>query len=267
MDALALPTSAADMAGVFAQGEEAVRLAFALLREADERINEVFALGGDCGGRIYIETSACHHTPDFKDVDVTIDRMARKAWSRIVEKMELRRFMSIKGRKIIDEQLEKGELPKITEANIRAFFNGWVANMGAMLEEAIAEVFEFLRPHASEHKTNTELEIGRKVILAGWVKGASFGRGFAVTSYHSQHLTALENVFNTLDGHGSINKVYRSRLEDAIEASETRAGQTDLFAFKLYRNGNLHLEFLRTDLLKKLNMRAGGKNLRPARAD
>ena len=64
-----------------------------------------------------------------------------------------------------------------------------------------------------------------------------------------------------------INKVYRSVLEDAIEASTERAGYIDLFAFKLHYNGNLHLEFLRTDLLKKLNMRAGGKNLRPARAD
>lgn len=39
-------------------------------------------------------------------------------------------------------------------------------------------------------------------------------------------------------------------------------GETEMFAFRCFRNGNLHLRFKRLDLLKRLNEIAGGQNFR-----
>lgn len=75
----------------------------------------------------------------------------------------------------------------------------------------------------------------------------------------------MENVFHALDGKGSISKSHRGLLVDAIEALEWRGdgrGETELFEFRCFRNGNLHLRFKRLDLLKRFNQRAGGKRLR-----
>ena len=42
---------------------------------------------------------------------------------------------------------------------------GTLANTSTFIEEAVHEVFEFLRPRNSRYKTNTEFEIGKRVIL------------------------------------------------------------------------------------------------------
>jgi hypothetical protein len=75
---------------------------------------------------------------------------------------------------------------------------------------------------------------------------------------------ALDRVFHLLDGAGYVSRTYLGELGDAINAVpvESPAGRTKYFAFKLYRNGNIHLEFLRPDLVDKLNQIAGGKRLR-----
>jgi len=56
-------------------------------------------------------------------------------------------------------------LPDIDEAQILAMLEGTLANTGAFVEEAVQEVFEFLRPRNSRYKTNTEFEIRKRVIL------------------------------------------------------------------------------------------------------
>lgn len=132
-----------------------------------------------------------------------------------------------------------------------------------MMGEAVAEVFEFLRPRNDHYKTNSELEIGPKVILTcveTWFSG-----GFHVRHWWSQRLTAMENVFTALDGKGAVSKTYYSALENAIKAAPV--GETPYFAYKCFKNGNLHLQFRRPDLLQRLNQIAGGRRLRPAAAD
>jgi len=48
-----------------------------------------------------------------------------------------------------------------------------LANTGTFIEEAVQEVFEYLRPRNSKYETNTEFEIGKRVILSwansGWI--------------------------------------------------------------------------------------------------
>jgi hypothetical protein len=81
-----------------------------------------------------------------------------------------------------------------------------------------------------------------------------------------QQLTALENVFSSLDGKGSVSKGHISNLSEAIrKTARGQLGQTEYFAFRGYANGALHLEFLRDDLLLKFNAIAGGARLRPQR--
>lgn len=81
-----------------------------------------------------------------------------------------------------------------------------------------------------------------------------------------ERLSALENVFTSLDGRGSVTKNYYSAISTAIKAApkaETCQGETPYFAFRGFRNGNLHLRIKRLDLLARFNRMAGGANLRP----
>jgi len=131
---------------------------------------------------------------------------------------------------------------------------------------AVQEVFEWLRPRRTRfnrYKTNTELEVGRRAIIPFVVGLRYCGDGFDVGYRQEANLTALENVFSGLDGQGEIRKGYYSLLSGAIkQAGIDGRGETDYFRFRACRNGNLHLEFKRLDLLQRFNEIAGGARLR-----
>lgn len=141
-----------------------------------------------------------------------------------------------------------------------------------MLGEAVEEVFDWLRPRNSRYKTNTEFEIGPKVILAYVVGDVdSWTTHYRVDHRYQKDLVALENVFSALDGRGSIAKgSWQSELADAINQTPVNVGrgETRYFKFRCFKNRNLHLEFKRPDLVDKLNQIAGGMRLsREARGE
>ncbi len=258
---LAIRSTAREMANAFAQAEQEVRAQFAAILATQDRLDAAFGLVAY--DSIKIDATHRGHDCDFRDVDRAIKRMARQAWGHIVARLELKRKMSIKRYDDLERDLQdlKIDLPAITEENVVKFAQGYIELMPDMIAEAVGEVFEFLRPHRSAHKTNTELEIGRKVILTGVLRGRTMA-GRQATSYWSSRFVALENVFTHLDGHGQVNKQWWSALEQAFSSADE--GATPYFAFKCYGNGNLHIEFKRLDLLAKLNKMAGGMRMRPA---
>ena len=197
-----------------------------------------------------------------KASDAILKNIKKDAWRHIVERLELRRLLSIKRRDELDRQLEDVEkLPELTEENILSMFQQSAENVDIYLEEAVEEVFDYLRPPGSQYKTNTEYELQKRVILSYAVEKA-WNRGkFRVNYHREKYLTALDNVFSMIDGQGPV-KTYNGALYDAITDSPDGKGETPYFRFKCYLNGNLHLEFKRSDLVAKLNAVAGGNRLK-----
>jgi hypothetical protein len=263
---LALRTTVRDLVAAFVAAERAVRAAFAQIVAAEQAVNAAFLNGGDYPA---IRVSACgnRYHDNFKDADDAVEIMTRAAWKAIVERLELRRFMSIRAYDEMGRQLDREKLPPVTEENVLRFAHDHLARARAYLKEAVDEVFQFLRPRrwttAGQLKTNTGVEVPEKVILPNIV-GVGYRAGsFRVNYHYSQNLLALENVLSALDGQGEIHKLNQSALQTAIEASADGTGETPLFIFRACKNGNLHLQFKRVDLLQRFNMLAGGANLRP----
>lgn len=264
-DDLAKRSTVRDLVAAFRSAETAVRVTFQMIVGAEERLNNVFTLNGS--GHIRIDATYARWSDDFKDPESCIERMSRDAWRCIVDRLELRRIMSVRRWDELTRHLDSGKLPPITEENVWAFARQYGDNFREMMTEAVGEVFDWLRPRSGTYKTNSLLEIGPKVILHCLEprdKRWSFER-HKVSHYSAQNLVAMERVFNGLDGKGEILHTYQSELQTAIEASFPNGGrgETPLFSFKCFENGNLHLEFRRLDLLKKFNMIAGGRTLRP----
>lgn len=195
--------------------------------------------------------------------------LRRQVWGRIVERTEVQRMLSCARARELREWLEKGELPEVTVTNVQTMVGQFATQLPEMLAEAVKEVFDLLRPPRSIYRTNTELELGDKVVLSYWLDDTRFG-GLYHTSYRNpERFTALENVFKALDGKGQMTKGYRSDLATAINATRIDGdgrGETEYFAFRCFKKGTLHIRFKRPDLVAKLNQIAGGKNLRPGAA-
>lgn len=268
MDALAFRTTVRDMVAAFVAAERDVRAAFAQLVAAQDAVNLVFSNGDT--GRIYVSACGTSYRDNFADADAAVAIMTRQAWRVIVDRLELQRFCSIARWKEIENQLDREKLPAITEQNVLDFYRHHASQAREMLTEAVREVWEWLRPRkgtqVGDLKTNTEMEVGERVIL-GYAVSLAFMGGFQLNSYTRQRAIALENVFNGLAGNGTICKGWKSLLETAIDDSKDGAGETELFAFRACKNGNLHLRFKRLDLLARFNAIAAGKTLRPVETD
>ena len=183
----------------------------------------------------------------------------RDVWLIILNRAEVRRFMSAERCKQLDKQLSDGEMPPIDAEEIRVFLGGFMQNMEGLLKEAVNEVYGHLRPERTGLKTNERGAIGSKVILTWIVEEKWNGGGFSVRYGYSSavdKIRAIDTVFHRLDGEG-MPKTYNGPLGDAIDKSSDGHGETEYFRFRAYKNGNLHLEFKRPDLLAELNRIAG----------
>jgi len=171
--------------------------------------------------------------------------------------------MSVKKRKDFDEQLERGDLPDITEESILDILIGLCGQAQDFAKEMALEVFSILRPRGhwgGEYKTNDAFRVGRRVILPGRVDQWTSEHKFHVSYYHEQDITAIDAVFHLLDGKGVL-KVNRGPLYQAINDSRDGRGETDYFRFKCFKNRNLHLEMKRLDLVRQLNLLATGEHV------
>ena len=246
------------MIGTYQQATLKVEEGYALLEEAQNSLRAVFL---DAPGYRFSANERNNTDVGKAASKAIIARIKKDAWAVIVERMELRRLLSIQRRNELDAQIEKGELPELTDESVLALFETSAANVNTYMEEAVKEVFEFLRPRQSKYKTNTEFELGKRVILVWQVEKGWNGGPFRVNYHRDKYLTALDNVFSMVDGKGPI-KTYHGPLYDAITNSPDGTGRTDYFKFRCCVNGNLHLEFLRHDLVTRLNAIAGGNRLR-----
>lgn len=248
----------ATMIGTYQQATSMVEKAYAILETAEKSLRAVFL---DAPGYRFSVNERNITEVGMKASKAINASIKKDAWAVIVERMELRRVLSIQRRTELDSQIEKGELPDLTDENVLALFETSAANVNVYLEEAVQEVFDYLRPRSSHLKTNTEYELGKRVILT-WLVEKGWSRGMFRVNYHREkYITALDNVFHMIEGKGPI-KSYHGPLYDAITDSPDGTGKTDYFKFRCCLNGNLHLEFLKPALVAKLNAVAGGNRLR-----
>lgn len=242
------------LAGIYNDAVNKIRDAFAEVNRQEARIREAF------GEDSYIRVETRHLR--FDDPDDVLKDMERKAWSRVVNIAGVRRMMSVNKAKAMDEQLNHGQLPPLTAEAIRAFIADTKENAGQYIAEAVKEVHNWLRPTGDRYKTNSQFDVGEKVVLTGMVRPGYTPERFSMAYWGSatDRTRALDNVFAMLDGKPGVT-THQGWLADAISQAPFGAGETEYFRFRAFKNGNLHLQFKRMDLVDRLNAIAGGRNL------
>lgn len=259
----------AELVATYERAVAGIRVGFARIAKAEDELTAAFD-SGTFKYKFSVRSRYNTHAIDFDSPDENIAILKREVWKALVERLEIRRMMSVQRAKELDRQLDKEELPEITVENVLAWAKGIQATLPDMIQEAVEEVFDWLRPRRTKYKTNSEFEIGERVILPYVVEDPSWSEKYRVNYNYQAELVALENVFTALDGKGMIAKgSWQSKLADAINTTtvEVGRGETDYFEFKCFRNRNLHLKFKRMDLVERLNQIAGGMRLRDKRGE
>lgn len=263
-DTLAKRLTISDVVAVYERAVATVKDTYARTHESEQELGTIL------GGHIHIRD--CHNRSMYwEDPKDVLQNLHRDVWRCIVDRLGVRAMISIKDAEKLDQQLERGDMPPITVENVEAMARGFAQQLPSMIETAVLEVYEYLRPHDDswrfkEYKTNQKnarFEVGERVILTSIVEsGWAVSGRFQVNHHAEKYLTALENVFTALDGKGQVHKGYRCELSNAIAKSETGEAQTKYFHVRCYRNHNMHLTFLIPELLARFNQIAGGQRLK-----
>lgn len=255
--------SVPELVAVYDRAEDSIRRSFLAISESLSQL-EAVQLGGKYF-RLHTRRNDHHHPYDWKDPGDVIRELRRDIWGSLIERIQIRRAMSIAAWEKFEKQIREEEPPEVTIENIHSMVAQFREEAPEMLREAVDEVFNLLRPRGSEYKTNTEFEIGERVVLTGYVRRSH--STWDVDYYREQHLTALENVFRMVDGKVRREEdSYFADISNAIKRcklNEPCRGKTEYFEFKGFKNGNMHLRFLRLNLVARLNAIAGGARLKP----
>ena len=247
-----------DLVETWRDTEEVIRTSFKMLDNASNNMCRVFE-----DSYIFNLQPDRHH--GYKHPDVLISSLKVDVWRRLIDKMELKRLLSVKRAEELDKALSTGKLPDgsplpdITEKGVFDLLRSFAMNVDKFIEDAVKEVFDFLRPRwGNQYKTNDKFVVGKRVIIPRTVERLWKSDDFRVSYHRQSQIRALDNVFHLLDGKGPV----KSHYGPLYEAVETGPYETEYFSFKCFKNGNLHLTFKRLDLVEKLNKIAGGMNLK-----
>lgn len=187
--------------------------------------------------------------------------MKKTMWRFIIEKTQIRHLLTEKKKQELDRMIEDGTLPEVETETIQAFISNLTCNLPNLFKEACCEVFDMLRPPRSAYKTNTEYEIGPKVIM-NYMVDCSYG-SCSLEYRREQSLINLDNVFHLLDGKGSTK--YPHDLVTTIKMAITEKRwdvETEYFRCRWYKKRSMHITFKRLDLVQELNRIAGGNRIK-----
>lgn len=188
----------------------------------------------------------------------------RESEDRVRQELDSRmwqRAMDLTGfKQIMDsEEVEKFENslcpapPEFIQDNIRATFIELQLRAETMFRRGVFNVFRHL---SDAYRTNAAepFRIGANVIMRSMVR-PSMSRGLcindAMNNYACDKINDIDRVVKTLDNKRFDPRTLESDMNLAFR--DRAVFEDDYYRAKAFKNGNLHLEFKRLDLLDKVN--------------
>lgn len=176
-----------------------------------------------------------------------VKALDQRMWTRAFDITGFRQLMDAQAVDQFERSLH-ADTPEFTEANIQATFLELNQKSDEMFRRGIVRVFRGLD---REYRSHDAFRVKRKAILTfmlrpGFRGGMQVGYGTP-----SHQLDDIDRVFKTLDKKRFQPRALESGLNAAFK--ERQVFEDDYYRAKGFRNGNLHLEFKRDDLLERVN--------------
>jgi hypothetical protein len=207
----------------------------------------------------------CTLTPrlgHYYDADTAVEQLTRDCWLALLEKIELRRFVSLRAWDRLQTEIRTDSMPTITVESVASVFSNLAGQMDDLMVEKVREVYDFMRPRNGKYKTNDPNAGARARVILPWTVTWAHGRFTIYEPHTKMRLSTIESVLRGFDGKGHTTNGYESDLLVAIVANPSGVGETEYFRFRAYANRSLHLTWKRLDLLARLNEIAGKGTLR-----
>ncbi|MBJ8735851.1 DUF4942 domain-containing protein [Citrobacter amalonaticus] len=176
----------------------------------------------------------------------------RSIWRDLMLKSGMMALMDAQARDQWHKNLEEGDLPAISEANILSTFEQLHRNKMDVFERGIINVFKGL---SWDYKTNSPCSFGKKIIVNNLVTHNRWGFNLN-WGWRRDQLADLERMLFLLDGkpipdnRGDVT----TRLMDHIRDNPSKdVYEDDFFSVRYFQKGTAHITFKRPDLTEKMN--------------
>ncbi|MCI4217357.1 DUF4942 domain-containing protein [Dickeya dianthicola] len=176
----------------------------------------------------------------------------RSIWRDLMLKSGMMALMDAQARDQWHKNLEEGELPVISVANILTTFEQLHLNKMDVFERGIINVFKGL---SWDYKTNSPRSFGKKIIVNNLVTHNRWG--FSLNwGWRRDQLADLERMLFLLDGkpipdnRGDVT----TRLMEHIRDNPSKdVYEDDFLSIRYFQKGTAHITFKRYDLTEKMN--------------
>ncbi|MBU5685428.1 DUF4942 domain-containing protein [Citrobacter sp. S44_ASV_140] len=176
----------------------------------------------------------------------------RSIWRDLMLKSGMMALMDAQARDQWHKNLEEGDLPAISEANILSTFEQLHLNKMEVFERGIINVFKGL---AWDYKTNSPCSFGKKIIINNLVTHNRWG--FSLNwGWRRDQLADLERMLFLLDGKSipdNRGDVTIRLMEHIRDNPSKNVYEDDFFSIRYFQKGTAHITFKRCDLTEKMN--------------
>ncbi|UYB59711.1 DUF4942 domain-containing protein [Klebsiella michiganensis] len=187
-----------------------------------------------------------------KAMPTIIRNIDRSIWRDLMLKSGMMALMDAQARDQWHKNLEEGDLPAISEANILSTFEQLHLNKMDVFERGIINIFKGL---SWNYKTNSPCSFGKRIIINNLVTHNRWG--FSLNwGWRRDQLADLERMLFLLDGkpipdnRGDIS----IRLMEHIRDNPAKAVYEDaFFSIRYFQKGTAHLTFKRPELIERMN--------------
>lgn len=173
-------------------------------------------------------------------------------WRDLMLKSGMMALMDAQARDQWHKNLEEGDLPAISEANILSTFELLHLNKMEVFERGIINVFKGL---SWDYKTNSPCSFGKKIIINNLVSHNRWG--FSLNwGWRREQLADLERMLFLLSGKSIPDN--RSDITTQLMAyirdnPDKDVYEDEFFRVRYFQKGTAHLTFKRLDLVERMN--------------
>lgn len=190
--------------------------------------------------------------PVNKAMPVITRNIDRSIWRDLMLKSGMLTLMDAEARSQWAKNLEEGDLPAISEANILSTFQQLHHNKQDVFERGIINVFKGL---SWDYKTNNPCYFGKKIIVNNLVKHDRWGYSLN-WGWRRDQLADLERMLYLLNGKTIPDNRHdiSIRFMDFVRDNpHQQVFEDDLFTIRYFQKGSGHITFKRLDLVEKMN--------------
>jgi len=269
-DDAAMPVAYCDVETLVETVQRALRQlehGYTLLTDAQAMLNTLPGWDLSRVGVLYSNVHSMAHSisTDESEIKKVRKEVIAAAWNSVGDKLRLRDVMTEQQFAEWHNALVNESLPALTSHNVFATMQGLVRRFPEFAKHVVEEAYDTCRPRPKGYTTNDRFAVGRKVILTHMMRPRYCG-GMEIHHDRKHRLRNIDTALCLLAGIG-IPKTFWGTIVDAVEKkNDERNGRemhatTDYYDIRWYRNGHMHLTFLRADLVAKWNRMAGAHQL------